>query len=140
MDTQKKGNEGFMTLKLDMSKAYDRVEWDFLEAILKKMGFDDRWVFLMMSCVRTVTYSILVNGQPHGHIKPTRGIRQGDHLSPFFFILCVKAMSSLIHQAGREGLIYGFPITRGGININHLFFANDSLLFCKAKVQECEKI
>jgi len=84
MDTRLKGREGFMTMKLDMSKAYDRLEWDFLEAMMRKLGFANRWVDLMMSCVRTVTYSILINGQPHGHIGLTRGIRQGDPLSPYF--------------------------------------------------------
>jgi len=66
MDTRLQGKEGFMALKLDMSKAYDRIEWGFLEAILYKLGFAPRWIQLLMTCVRTVTYSILINGQPHG--------------------------------------------------------------------------
>jgi len=80
--------------------------------------------------VQTVSFSILIKGQPHGHIVPTRGIRQGDQLCPYFFILCAEAMSSLLHQTKRMGEITGIPITRGGTTINHLFFADDSLLFC----------
>jgi hypothetical protein len=64
MDTRLKGKEGFMALKLDMSKAYDSIKWSFLEAILIKMGFAPRWIHLLMTCMRTVTYSILINGKP----------------------------------------------------------------------------
>jgi hypothetical protein len=75
MDSRMKGREGFMALKLDMSKAYDRVKWNFLEAIMRKLGFASRWVQMLMTCVQTVSYSVLVNGQPYGTIVPTRGIR-----------------------------------------------------------------
>ena len=66
---------GFMALKLDMSKAYNRVEWRFMEKVLVKMGFCDIWVKLMMECITIATYSILINGEPHGHIVPSRGLR-----------------------------------------------------------------
>jgi ribonuclease HI len=136
MDARMKGRQGFMALKLDMSKVYDRVEWEFLEAIMLKLGFAERWVQLLMTCVRTVTYSILINGQPYGNIQPTRGIRQGDPLSPYFFILCAEGLSHLLHKAERENKISGLPVVRGGIRINHLFFADDSLLFCNANMFE----
>ena len=65
---------GYMALKLDMSKAYDRVKWCFLEEVMRNLGFNERWIALMMVCVKTVSYSVLVN-EPKGLIKPTRGIR-----------------------------------------------------------------
>ena len=77
MKTFCSGKTGFMALKLDMSKAYDRVEWAFLEKILLKMGFHNSWVSLIMECITTVSYSILVNGEPQGMIVPTRVLRQG---------------------------------------------------------------
>ena len=75
MRNHNKGKTGFMALKLDMSKGYHRVEWSFMEKVLVKMGFQDRWVKLMMACITTASYSVLINGEPHGHITPSRGLR-----------------------------------------------------------------
>lgn len=125
-----------MALKLDMSKAYDRVEWDYLEAIMRRLGFAGRWIHFIMLCVRTVRYSVLVNGSPQGWIIPTRGLRQGEPLSPYIFLLCAEGLSSLISEAVREGSLTGLPIAQGGPYLSHLFLADDSLLFCRATFSE----
>jgi hypothetical protein len=137
MHTRMWSKVGFMGIKLDMSKAYDRVEWEFLEAIMGKMGFSEKWTKLIMECVRTVTYSIMVNGQAVGRIKPSRGIRQGDPLSPYLFLLCAEAFSSMLSKAERTGVITGVP---KGPKLSHLFFADDSLLFCKANSVEWRRL
>jgi hypothetical protein len=136
MDRRMKGREGFMALKLDMSKAYDRVEWGFLEAIMRRLGFTERWIHLLMVCVTTVSYSVLIHGKPYGKITPTRGLRQGDPLSPYLFILCAEGLSSLLYRFEVDRKIMGLPLMRGGTRLNHLFFADDSLLFCKANIDE----
>ena len=83
-----------------------------------------------------VAYSILVNGVPVGNIKPSKGIWQSDQLSPYLFILCVEGLSALFHHVERTHLIGGVLTSLRGMRINHLFFVNDSLLFCKAMMQE----
>ena len=128
-----------MAHKLDMSKAYDRVEWPFLKCVMRKMGFDERWITLVMLCVSTVSYSILINGAPKGFIKPTRGIRKGDPQSPFLFLLCTEWLHWLITQSTLRGDIHGFSLSKRSPSLTHLLFANDSLLFCKSNVEECQK-
>jgi hypothetical protein len=129
-----------MAVKLDMSKAYDRVEWNFLQAILFKLGFHRRWVDLIMTCVTTTSYAVMVNGVPHGYIKPTRGLRQGDPLSPYLFLLCAEGLSALIRKAEREKKICGIAICRRGPRLSHLFFADDSIIFCRASRHDGEVI
>ena len=104
------------------------------------MGFSDHWVKLLMLCVKTVSYSIPVNGEPKGMITPTRGIRQGDPLSPFPFLLCTEGLHGLITQATTQGDIKGYSLCRNGPRLTHPLFADDSLLFCRATIRECQKI
>ena len=123
-----------------MSKAYDRVEQSFLEVLMQKMGFADRWIDLIMRCVKTITYSVILNGEPKGLIHPSKGIKQGDPLSPFLLLLCTEGLHSFIRNAAREGKLRGFSLCRRGPKRTHLFFADDSLLFCKANSDVCNVI
>ena len=129
-----------MAIKLDMSNAYDRVEWPYLEAVMKKLRFNDRWIKLLMLCVTTVSYSILVNGEPKGLIHPSRGIRQGDPISPFLFLLCTEGFHGPISQAAAQGDIKGYSLSENSPHLTHILFADDSLLFCRSTIQECQKI
>ena len=122
MKTQYLGKEGYMALKLDMSKAYDRVEWLFLEKILLKMGFQESWVRMIMDCITTVSYSILVNGEHKGLIRPSRGIRQGDSLSPFLFLFCAKGLHALLSKEANDGEIREYFLCRASPKITHIFF------------------
>ena len=132
--TNPKVSEECMAIKTDMSKAYDRVEWSFLEILLEKMGFDRVWIRWIMACVTTVSFSILLNGTSHGFIRPERGIRQGDPLSPFLFILCAEALVSCLNSAEASGRINGIKLSASCPSVHHLLFADDSLLLCNANV------
>jgi len=114
MKHQYSGKLGFMALKFYMSKAYDRVEWSFLELLLRRMGFHETRVALMMECITIVSYSLLINGEPTSTIRPTRGIRQGDPLSPYLFLLCTKGLHGLLNKAATIGSIRGVSICRNG--------------------------
>ena len=140
LKSKRKGKTRYMALKLDMSKAYDRVEWLFFEKIIEKLGFDGKWISLIRACICSVSFSIMINGEPHGHFHPQRGLRQGDPLSPYLFLLCAEGLHSLIKQAELSGAIKGVSINQFGPKVTHLFFANDSLLFARADQHECSTI
>ncbi|XP_027155078.1 uncharacterized protein LOC113755222 [Coffea eugenioides] len=129
-----------MAVKLDMSKAYDRVEWDFLKAIMERMGFCHKWIQWVTACISSVTYSFNINGEQKEFITPSRGIRQDDPLSPYLFLMCSEGLSNLLQKAKVGKELTGIKISRGAPAITHLFFADDSLVFCKANRPEAGKL
>ena len=108
MKKKKRGKEGYAAVKLDMSKAYDRVEWRFLREIMEKLGFHERWIELMMKCVSTVSYRIKVNGELTDVVVPERGLRQGDPLSPYLFLICAESFFSSLEKGRGGGKTEGY--------------------------------
>lgn len=129
-----------MVIKTDMSKAYDRIEWEFLKEVMKRMGFRHIWINWVMECVTTVSYSFLINGAPQGRVIPARGLRQGDPLSPFLFILCTEVLSGLCKNSQESGRLQGLQVSKKSPFINHLLFADDTMFFCKTNVRNCETL
>uniref|UniRef100_A0A803Q8P9 Reverse transcriptase domain-containing protein n=1 Tax=Cannabis sativa TaxID=3483 RepID=A0A803Q8P9_CANSA len=131
------GRNGIATFKLDMSKAFDRVEWRFIEEVMRKMGFAKRWIALIMGCLTTNNFSFLINGEVTGALTPTRGLQQGCPLSPYLFFICSEGLSRLLQHEQHSGHLKGFKLTRSALPISHLFFADDILLFCQADESSC---
>ncbi|VVA39352.1 PREDICTED: reverse mRNAase [Prunus dulcis] len=123
-----------------MAKAYDRVEWPFLLAMMQKLGFANRWCDWVMGFVTTVSYSIMVNGTPTGFIQPQQGLRQGDPLSPYLFLICTEGMTALIQHFAWSGLLHGIKVSSSSLPLSHLLFADDSILFCKATEGEMDMV
>jgi len=124
---QKRGRVGLMAINIDMEKAFDKMERPFLLAILKQLGFHDKWINWICICISTTSFSVMLNGSSFGHFKPSRGLRQGDPLSPFLFIIETEAISRMLHNSLR-----GFKIFRSCESLNHLLFEDDLVVFTSA--------
>ncbi|KAM1939411.1 hypothetical protein ACFX13_027258 [Malus domestica] len=137
---QKREDQAGMAIKLDMAKAYDRVEWNFLTTIMAKLGFAPLFCKWIKACISTVSFSIVINGTPTGFIVPRRGLRQGDPLSPFLFLLCTEGLLVLLRKGLEQGALHGFKFMPMGTPLTHLFFADDSVVFGNATVDDVRAV
>ncbi|KAL0293496.1 UNVERIFIED_CONTAM: Retrovirus-related Pol polyprotein from type-2 retrotransposable element R2DM [Sesamum radiatum] len=120
-------------LKVDLRKAYDTVEWDFLHAVLTLFGFPAQFIAWIMECVSTPSYSVCINGLPHGFFSGARGLRQGDPMSPFLFVLVMEVLSLITQQIIDQDGGFSYHWRCGDIRLFQLGFADDLLLFSKAE-------
>jgi len=127
---------------LDIEKAYDHVNWNFLMYVLKRMGFGDRWISWVHYCISSTSFAVLVNGSPMDFFSASRGLRQGDPLFPLLFLMVMEVLTRMIDAASSAGLIAGFSLRRPGsklveIKVSHLLFADDTIVFCD---DDCKQI
>lgn len=136
---EKKGKASACAIKLDMAKVYDRVEWEYLRSIMLKLGFHSDFVTLVMRCVTTVS-SIRINGVQTEAFRPTRGIRQGDPISPYLFLLCSEGLPCLLKSFGPMHLSRGVKVGIHSPWTSHLLFVDDSIVFSEASQRGAERL
>jgi hypothetical protein len=127
---------GFVAMKLDLQKAYDRVNWNFLKTVLIRFGFSTKFIGWILECISSVSFSILVNGGMTKYFKPSRGLRQGDPLSPYLFIICQEVLSRLIDREFLSGNVKGVKMNVAGPAFTHVMYADDIMIFAKANCRE----
>uniref|UniRef100_A0A2N9IZD1 Reverse transcriptase domain-containing protein n=1 Tax=Fagus sylvatica TaxID=28930 RepID=A0A2N9IZD1_FAGSY len=135
LDSRLKSRNPGVICKLDIEKAYDHVNWSCLLHLMERMGFGRRWRLWIEACISSVQFSVLVNGSPEGFFSCSRGLRQGDPLSPLLFLLVMEVLSRMLNKVEEEGLIQGFRAGNNavdGLCISHLLYADDTILFCDA--------
>ena len=122
--------------KLDIEKAYDHIRWDFLLQTLERMGFGSKWIKWINWCISTASFSVMVNGSPTGFFRSSRGLRQGNPLSPYLFVIGMEVLSCLLKRAMEGNFIFGCRLgdrDGGEMVISHLLYADDTIIFCEAK-------
>jgi hypothetical protein len=139
LDSKLKSHVPGVICKLDIKKAYDHVDWKCLLHLLERMGFGGRWRRWIEVCISSDQFSILVNGSPEDYFTSSKGLRQGDLLSPLLFLLVMEVLSRMLKKVESEGLIQGFSAggnANSGLRISHLLYADDTILFCNANMMQ----
>lgn len=111
-----------MIYKIDLEKAYDKIYWPFHRDTLNYFKFNDSWINFIMNCVTFVSIAIIWNGETLLSFSPERGLRQGDPLSPYLFVLCMERLSNMIMDKVNQGNWKGISISRSSTPLSHLFF------------------
>ena len=129
-----------MVIKIDLEKAYDRIKWEYIEDILDEIKLPPNLRRVIMQSISTTSMNVLQNGTKTEEFKPSRGIRQGDPLSPYLFVLCMDKLSHIIEEKAKSGNQKPIKAGRKGPSITHLMFADDLLLFAEASIDQIHLI
>ncbi|CAN1148091.1 LINE-1 retrotransposable element ORF2 protein [Linum perenne] len=135
-----KGKKNYMIIKLDLAKAYDKIEWDFVRDTLAHVGFPNHLVRVIMSCISSSSFQVLWNGSCTDSFTPRRGLRQGCPLSPYLFTLCIERLSKMILSAVDFGYWSPVRLASEGTPLSHCFFADDLILFGEASLDQTRVI
>lgn len=137
---RKQGAKGLMAIKIDFEKAYDRLCWSFIRDTLLQMNLHILMINVIMECVTTTSLKVLWNDEPSQSFKPTRGIRQGDPLSPYLFVMCMERLYQTIEEATVHKKWKPIRASRDGPLLSNLFFADDIILFAEADLEQAAAI
>lgn len=123
----KKIKKQVLLFKVDFDKAFDSVNWGFLESILSQMGFNNRWRGWICGCLSSSRASVIINGAPAREFNITRGVHQGNPLSPFLFIIAMEGLNVAFKPDVEKGIFNGINILGGGPPVSHIFYADETL-------------
>lgn len=129
-----------MVLKIDLEKGFHKLEWSFIKDTHKFFGFPPKLSKLILSCISTSSIVVLVNSRKTSFFNPSRGIRQGDSISSYIFIMCIERLSRGIEIEVKSKNWNPVSISHGGPKLSHLFFANDLTLIARVSAQKCHSI
>lgn len=117
---KKHGREGFLAVKIDISKAYDIIKWGFLRNMMVRLGFTKKWVDLILKVVSTLTYTFSHESYEFGSFMPIHGLREGDPISPYLFIICAQGLSAMLSKYESRGDLHGIKVAPSYLKISHL--------------------
>lgn len=137
---KKMGKNDYMTIKIDLAKAYDRVEWKILLLIMQQLGLGEHIRELIYECLAMVRFSILINGAPYGYFNAERGLHQGDPISPALFTIYSNLLSHLLSREEKKGIISGIKVSRTSPKITHLMCTDDLVVYYKADREEAKAV
>jgi hypothetical protein len=135
LDSRLKFGVPGLICKLDLEKAYNHVNWNFLMYLMERCGFGAKWRNWVQFCISLVRFSVLINGTPCGFFPSSKGLRQGDSLSPLLFVLVMEALSRLMDRVVARGYLEGFSMDNSNVSdlkVSHMLFSDDTLVFCGA--------
>ncbi|GKU89877.1 hypothetical protein SLEP1_g3954 [Rubroshorea leprosula] len=132
IDEAKRKKKKSFVFKVDFEKAFDKVNWNFLDYMMMRLGFTKIWRKWIMECLQTSLLSVLVNGSPSKQFPVSRGLKQGDPLSPFLFLIVAEGLNKIINTAIDRGLYEGIKVGNSGMRCSHIQFADDTIIFGEA--------
>lgn len=132
IDLAKKRGKDCLIFMVDFEKAYDSVRWDFLDYMLGRFGFNEKWKSWIREGVFSGKLSLSINGSPMEEMNIQRGLKQGDPLAPFLFLLVVEGLSGLLKNVASLRKFKGFKVCNSDVTVSHLQYVDDTILIGEA--------
>ncbi|XP_026433561.1 uncharacterized protein LOC113331002 [Papaver somniferum] len=136
VDSRIRSGKAGIICKIDLEKAFDRINWKYLEVVMLQMGFSSKLCKWLRFCYSTSTFSVLINGSSFGFFSSSRGVRQGCPVSPILFNIAMEGFSRYMDRASQLSLFSGFSVTTSSITVNHLHYADDTIFFIDHSKEE----
>jgi len=135
LEEAKRKKKSCLFFKVGYEKAYDSVRWEFISYMLERLGFCEQWIAWIKSCLESATVSVLVNGSPTKEFVPSKGLRQGDPLAPFLFLIAAEGLAGVVKNVVMSDLVENVEVGTNKVKVNMLQYADDTLFFCKASTK-----